>query len=89
MRSVLSVACCNAWYGSTSLQCIIQGQLQSHVSGHNLQAAPPFNSGANAAPVTMQALPVQCHHSAGTDVGCGCPETTTFSYQVFCYRRTP
>ena len=28
-----------------------------------------FNSGANAAPVSVQALPVECHYSAGTDVG--------------------
>ena len=50
---------------------IIQGKLQPpHVwpysSGGTL--APPLNSGANAAPVSMQALPVQCHYSAGTDV---------------------
>ena len=31
--------------------------------------APPFNSGANAVPVLVQALPVQGHYSAGTDVG--------------------
>ena len=38
--------------------------------------APPFKSGANAAPVSVQTLPVQCHYSAGTDVGRGSPETT-------------
>ena len=43
--------------------------------GHNLRVdcqrytpAPPFNSGANAASVSVPALPVQCHYSAGTDV---------------------
>ena len=38
--------------------------------------APPFNSGANAAPVSVQTLPVQCHYSAGTDVGRGSLEAT-------------
>ena len=38
--------------------------------------APPFNSGANAATVSVQTLPVQCHYSAGTDVGRGSLETT-------------
>ena len=33
--------------------------------------APPFNSGVNAASVS-----VQCHYSAGTDVGHGSLETT-------------
>ena len=37
---------------------------------------PPLNSGANAAPVSVQALPVQFHYSAGTDVGRGTLETT-------------
>ena len=38
---------------------------------------PPFNSGPNAPPASVQALPVQCHcqciiiASAGTDVGHG------------------
>ena len=32
---------------------------------------PWLNSGANAAPVSVQALPVQWHYSAGTDVGRG------------------
>ena len=38
--------------------------------------ALPFNSGVNAAPASVQALPVQCHYSAGTDVGRGSLETT-------------
>ena len=38
--------------------------------------APTFNSGANAAPVSVQTLPVQCHYSAGPDVGRGSLETT-------------
>ena len=41
---------------------------------------PPFNSGANAAPVSVQALPVQCHystHGTGTAVGRGSSKTTS------------
>ena len=38
--------------------------------------APPFNSGANTAPVSMQTRPVQCHYSVGTDVGRDSLETT-------------
>ena len=30
------------------------------------------------APVLVQALPVQCHHIAGIDLGCGSLETTVF-----------
>ena len=37
---------------------------------------PLFNSSANAAPVSAQALPVQCYYSTGTDVDCGGLETT-------------
>ena len=36
---------------------------------------PPFNTSANAAPVSVQALPVRCPYSAGTDVGRGSLET--------------
>ena len=53
------------------------------MSGPNLRAdcehrilAPPFNSDANAAPVSVQTLQVQCHYSAGTDVGRGSLEIT-------------
>ena len=53
------------------------------MSGHNLRAnchqrtlAPPFNSGLIAAIVSVQALPVRCHYSAGTDIGRGSIETT-------------
>ena len=35
-----------------------------------------FNTCANAAPVSVKALPVQCDYSAGTDVGRGSLETT-------------
>ena len=50
---------------------------------HNLWAVcqqrtlvPPLNSDANAAPVSVQALLVQCHYSAVTDVGLNRLETT-------------
>ena len=50
--------------------------------GHNLRVdcqggtlVPPFNSDADAALVSVQALPVQCHYSADTDVGFGIIET--------------
>ena len=33
--------------------------------------APLFNSGASAAHVSVQALPVQCRYSTGTHVGRG------------------
>ena len=46
------------------------------MSGHNLQADSSFNSVANAAPVSVQALSVQCHYSSGTDVGRDSLETT-------------
>ena len=72
--------------GSTSLQVDSIHLIRScklHLSGHNIQAdcqrhtlVPPFNSGANAAPVSIQVLPVHCHYSGGTDVGHGSVETT-------------
>ena len=37
---------------------------------------PPFNSGANAALVSVQVLPVHSHYSAGTDGGRGSLEST-------------
>ena len=37
---------------------------------------PPFNSSANAGPVSVQAVSVQCHYSEGTDVGRCSLETT-------------
>ena len=36
---------------------------------------PLFNSSANAAIVSVQALPVVCHYNAGTNVGRGSLET--------------
>ena len=36
--SVLSIACCMAWYRSTSLQQSSKGSCSRLVSGHNLQA---------------------------------------------------
>ena len=38
LGSVWSVACCTAWYGSTSLQQSSNGSCSLHVSGNNLQA---------------------------------------------------
>ena len=38
---------------------------------------PPFSSGANPAPVSVHTLPLQCHYSAGTDVGRGSLRTTS------------
>ena len=68
---------------STSLLQSFKGSCSLQVFSHNLwedyqrhTLAPLFNSHANAAPVSMQALPVQCHYSAGTDIGCGALETT-------------
>ena len=53
------------------------------MSGQNHQVdcqrralVPLFNSGNNAAPVSVQALPVQRRYSAGTNVGRGSFETT-------------
>ena len=65
------------------------------MSGHNLRAVcqrrtlvPLFNSGANAALVSVHALPVQSHYSAGTDVGRGSLETTDNSvlHHIMCLR---
>ena len=54
-----------------------------HVSGQNLGAdcqqctlVPSFNSVANAALISVQALPVQSHHRARTDVDLCSFETT-------------
>ena len=46
------------------------------MSGHNLWAVLPLNSSANAAPVSTQALSVQCHYRTVTDVGRGNLEET-------------
>ena len=50
-------------YGSTSIQCLSKGSCSLHVFGHNLRAdfqqhtlVSPLNSGANAAPTSLQAL---------------------------------
>ena len=72
---VPSVACRTARYRSTSLQQLFNGSFSLHVSDQNI-LDPPLNSGANAAPVSVQALAVQCHYHAGTDVGRGSLETT-------------
>ena len=66
------------WYGSISLQQSSKESCNLHVSSHNLRTdcqrltlVPPLNSGAYAAP-----LSVQCHYSAITDAGRGNLETT-------------
>ena len=53
------------------------------MSGHNLRAdrqchtlVPPLNSSINEACVSVQALPAQCHYSAGTGVVRSSLETT-------------
>ena len=71
--------------------CMLNSMLQKHYSNHPSGAAAYtclrvdgqrctlarlFKSSANAAPVSVQALPVQCRYNTGTDVGRGSLETT-------------
>ena len=62
-NSRCSIITCLHRYGSTSLQQSFKGSCSLHESGHNLRAdcqwrtlVPPFANGANAAPVSVQAL---------------------------------
>ena len=54
---------------------------------HRCTLVPLFNSGANAAFVSVQTLPVQIHYSAGTDVGRGSLETPTIVCYTLCVSR--
>ena len=67
LGSVLSVACCTAWYGSTSLQQSSSRSCSLLVSGYNIignlradcqwrTLVPPLNSGTNASLASVQAL---------------------------------
>ena len=44
--------------------------------------ASSFNRSSTAAPVSVQALPVQCHYSAGTHVGRGSLETDNRVFHI-------
>ena len=62
LGSVPSIACCNAWCGSTSLQQSFKGSCSLHVAGHNLRAdchGVPWLLRSTAVPMQLS---YQCRH---------------------------